>query len=313
MSYKAGYFIKANTGIYDVVRAALPEGFELVTLDADPVAQARDLDFLIAGKASRALIEAAPKLKLIQAPGVGYDGLDLAAAAERSIPVAIAVCGNPDEVAEYTLMSMLAVSRRLLELDHALRQGRWMMWDRRLQSFNLKGKTLGLVGLGRIGAEVARRAGAFDMQVQYTDPAVRAAYPYRPLEDLLATSDYVSLHVPLTPETRGMLSRDRIAGMKPGAILINTSRGEVLDEQALIDALLSARLAGAGLDVFDREPPETTNPLLTMDNVVLTPHVASGTLDALRVKARRYAENMQLVLAGREPVDCVQLSGGALA
>lgn len=313
MSYRAGYFIKANEGVYGVVRAALPEGFELVTLADDPAAQARDLDFLIAGKASRALIEAAPKLKLIQAPGVGYDGIDLAAAAERGVPVAIAVCGNPDEVAEYALMSMLAVSRRLVELDRALRGGKWMMWDRRLASFNLKGKTLGVVGLGRIGREVARRAAGFDMRVQYCDPNVSAPYPRLPLEELLATSDYVSLHVPLTPETRGMLSRGRIGCMKPGSILINTSRGEVVDEGALIDALREGRLAGAGLDVFEREPPVVSNPLLAMDNVVVTPHVASGTLDALRVKARHYAENMRRVLDGREPLDCIQLAGAAQA
>lgn len=306
MNYKAGFFLKANAGVYGVIRAALPPGFELVTLTGDPVEQVRELDFLIAGKVTRRMIEAAPGLRLIQTPGVGYEGVDLEAAAERGIPVAITVCGNPVEVAEYTLMAMLAVSRRLVEIDRELRRGRWMAWDRRLQSFNLQGKTLGIVGFGRIGREVAPRAAAFGMRVLYNDAApVPSAYQQVDLDVLLAASDYVTLHVPLTASTRGLLNRERLARMKPGAILVNTSRGEVVEEAALIEALQNGRLAGAGLDVFEKEPPAPDNPLLAMDNVVLTPHVASGTFDALRVKSRAYAENMRRVLAGEELLDCI--------
>jgi phosphoglycerate dehydrogenase-like enzyme len=306
MNYKAGFFLKANESVYAVVRAALPPGFELVTLSRDPVEQVRDLDFLIAGKVTCQMIDAAPRLRLIQTPGVGYEGVDLDAAARRGIPVAITVCGNPVEVAEYTLMAMLAVSRRLIEMDRELRRGRWMAWDRRLQSFNLHGKTLGIVGFGRIGREVAPRAAAFGMRVVYADlMPIPSEYEQVDLDTLLAMCDYVTLHVPLTPTTRRLLSRERMGRMKPGAILVNTSRGEVLDEGALIEALRAGRLAGAALDVFENEPPKPDNPLLSMDNVLLTPHVASGTLDALRVKSRAYAENMRRVLAGEELMDCI--------
>lgn len=306
MNYKAGFFLPANEGVYSIVRAALPQGFELVTPDGDPVERVRDLDFLIAGKVTRGMIEAARKLRLIQAPGVGYDGIDLEAAAERGIPVAITTCGNPVEVAEYTILAMLAVSRRLIELDRELRRGRWMAWDRRLQSFNLCGKTLGIVGFGRIGSQVAPRAAALGMRVLYADVApVPSAFEQVDLETLLAGSDYVTLHVPLTKSTRLLLDRQRLAQMKQGAILVNTSRGEVVDEAALIEALQDGRLAGAGLDVFQKEPPAPDNPLLAMDNVVLTPHVASGTLDALRAKSVAYAENMRRILAGEALVDCI--------
>jgi D-3-phosphoglycerate dehydrogenase len=144
------------------------------------------------------------------------------------------------------------------------------------------------------------------MNVSYTDREQRPGFRFQELDDLLATSDIVSLHMPLTPSNRGFLNADRIAAMKAGAVLINTARGEIVDEAALIHALEEGRLAGAGLDVFEKEPPERNNPLLRFPNVVLTPHVASGTVDSLRRKAAQYAENIRRVLAGREPIDCVQ-------
>lgn len=302
MTWRVGYFIKANEGVYSVIRSALPEGCELVTLSngSSPAALVKDINFLIAGKAPRSVIDAGPALKLIMCPGVGYDGIDLEAAAQRAIPVAPTVCGNTTEVAEHTLLLMLAVSRRLVELDNSTRAGKWMMWDRRLSCFNLAGKTLGLIGYGRIGREVARRASAFDMPVQYFDPAAEQSTA---LEDLISTSDFVSLHLPLTSETRGLMNAARIGAMRPGSVLINTSRGEVVDEPALIDALRRGHLAGAGLDVFETEPPPADNALFAMPNVVVTPHVASGTVDGLRVKAERYAENIRRVLAGKPPID----------
>jgi phosphoglycerate dehydrogenase-like enzyme len=307
MSLKVGYFMRANDGIYAAVREALPAGCELVTLAPgdDPAEKAKGLGFLIAGKVTREMIEAAPGLRLIQTPGVGYDGIDLAAAAARGIPVAFTVCGNTDEVAEHTLLLMLAVSRRLVELDAALRAGRWLMWDRRLQSFNLKGRTLGLIGFGRIGQAVAVRAAAFGMEIQYADPVAVPGWRRADLDELLGTSDYASLHVPLTPATRGLLDARRIGLMKRGAVLINTSRGEAVNEGALIEALRGGRLAGAGLDVFAKEPPSQDNPLLSMPNVVVTPHVGSGTADGLRVKAAWYAANIRRVLSGEAPLDCV--------
>lgn len=310
MTYKAGYLMKANEGIYAEVRAALAPQCELVTLSGGlaPSDVLGDLDFVIAGKVTGSMIDAAPKLKLILAPGVGVDGLDLDAAARRNIPVVCTVCGNVAEVAEHTLMLMLAVSRRLTELDAALRAGQWMMWDRRLQSRNLAGRKLGIIGFGRIGQEVAKRAVAFEMEVQQNDLVRNEGWPFAELDELLATSDFVSLHVPLTGATRGMMTRERIGAMKRGAVLINTARGEVVDEAALIAALQSGHLSGAGLDVFATEPPGKNNPLLAMPNVVVTPHSGSGTVDGLRVKAAQYAENIRRVLTGEPLIDCVLAS-----
>ena len=306
MTYKAGYFMPATADVIDVVRASLAPVCDLVTLSGgrQPVDAVQDLDFLIAGKVTRPMIEASPKLKLIMTPGVGYDGIDLEAAAERQIPVAVTICGNTDEVAEFTLLLMLATSRNLIELDSELRVGRWMMWERRLQSFNLKGRTLGLLGFGRIGQAVAQRASAFGMEVQYHDPFARAtAYRDVPFDDLLATSDYLSLHLPLTSSTRGLLDESAFSKMKPGSILINTARGEIVDEAALLRALDAGRLRGAGLDVFEKEPLPPSHPFAARGNVVITPHIASGTADGLRTKAARYLENIELVLAEKEPID----------
>ena len=306
-AYRVGYFVNATEGVYDVMRAQLEPLCRLVTLPpgGNPVDAVQDLDFLIALKAPAALIDAAPRLRLLMSPGIGYDGIDLQAATRRNISVACTICGNVDEVAEHTMLLMLSLSRRLVELDRSMREGRWLMWERRLQCFNLAGRTLGLIGFGRIGQEVASRALAFKMNVQYFDPAHPEGERYRPLEQLLATSDIVSLHVPLTGHTRGLLNAERIALMKPGAVLLNTARGEVVDEAAVIAALQSGHLGAAGLDVFSPEPPAKDNPLLSMPNVVLTPHVGSGTADGLRVKAVQYRENIRRYLAGEPLLDSV--------
>jgi glyoxylate reductase len=155
--------------------------------------------------------------------------------------------------------------------------------------------------MGRIGRAVAERAAAFGMKVQYHDRTRAGDFQYAAFEELLATSDIVSLHVPLTAENYHMLNRTHLATMKRGAILINTARGGLVDEAALHDALLSGHLAGAGLDVFELEPPETSHPIFRLDQVVMTPHVATGTLDALEAKACFYAENIRRVIAGEEP------------
>lgn len=307
MKHRVGYWMPATEAVFGVIRTNLPDGCELVTPacgcsleDAIP-----DLDFLIAGKAPGPMVRRARRLKLIMSPGAGTDGIDLESALACGIPVAATVCGNVDEVAEHTFLLMLAVNRGLTELDSAIRGGAWPMWERRMESLTLAGKSLGIVGLGRIGHAVADRAVPFGMQVAYFDLLRKPGYNFLGLDELLAVSDYVSLHVPLTASTRGLLSAGRIASMKPGAVLINTARGELVDEAALAAALADGLLAGAGLDVFEKEPPERTNPLLRLKNVVLTPHVASGTVDSLRRKAAQYAENIRRVLAGREPIDCV--------
>jgi phosphoglycerate dehydrogenase-like enzyme len=309
MTYQVGYFLRANPGVYDEIRAALPGDMNLVTLAGrDPqeeLDRIGDLDFLIAVKVTAEMIRAARKLRFLQLPGVGYDQVNLKAAAEAGIPVAMSAQGTIEPVAEHTLMLMLAVSRRLCEMAASLRAGKWWMWERRTVSFGLAGKTLGIVGMGRIGREVAGRAAAFGMSVRYFDVARAEGYAYCELEELLRTSDFVTLHCPLTSATQGLINRERLALMKTSAILINTARGEIVEEAALHEALASGRLAGAGLDVFEREPPDPGNPLLRMDQVIATPHIASGTLDSLRAKAAFYAENIGRVLANQPPLGLI--------
>jgi phosphoglycerate dehydrogenase-like enzyme len=310
MNYQVGYFLRANEGVYNVVRQALEPDMSLVTLTGkDPqeeLDRIRDLDFLIAVKATAEMIRAAGKLRFLQLPGVGYDQVNLQAAAEAGIPVAVSAHGTSDAVAEHAMLLMLAVSRRLCEMAGSLRAGKWWMWERRTSSYGLTGKTLGIIGMGRIGQEVAVRAAAFGMFIRYFDLFQVDGYRRCELDELLRSSDIVTVHCPLTAATRGLLNRERMALMKPGAILINTARGGIVDEAALHEALVSGNLAGAGLDVYEKEPPDPANPLLHMDQVIATPHIATGTLDSLRIKAAFYVENFRRILANQPPLGLIE-------
>ena len=304
MAYQVGYFLRAPESVYSVIRAALPSGMHLVTLTGpgQELERVRELDFVISVRMNAEVIEAGRRLRLLQLPGVGYDQVDMAAAKRVGLPVAQSLGGSSDAVAEHALMLMLAVSRRLVELAVSLRAGKWWMWERRTVSYGLQGKTLGIIGLGRIGSEVAVRAAGFGMTIQHHDAVPSPRYPFADLQTLLRTSDIVSIHCPLTAETRHLLNADRIGTMKPGAILINTARGGIVDEAALYQALVAGHLAGAGLDVFEKEPPGIDNPLLHLDQVIATPHVSTGTFDSLRAKAAFYAENIRRVLDGKPPL-----------
>ena len=308
MRYRVGFFIKVPGELLDFVRAQLPAELELVPVetgsDAELLAKVPSVDFVVTGKASAAFIEAGTRLKLIQHPGVGLDKIDLVAAARRGVPVATCPHATTESVAEHTLMLMLAVSRRLVEVHHALGAGRWLMWERRLVSHNLRGRTLGIVGAGRIGRAVARLAGAFGMNVQVFDMVDVKELKRVSLEELYATSHIISLHVPLMPETRGMIGAKEFARMKRGAILINCARGELVDETALHAALISGQLGGAGIDVFEREPPDAGNPLLHLPNVIATPHTANGTFESFEARSAFYLRNIQRVLRDEAP-DCV--------
>ena len=224
---------------------------------------------------TRRVLQACPQLRVIARVGVGYDAVDLDAASELGIVVTIAPGANHDAVAEHVYALMLALAKEVARQDRLLRQG---VWSRR-NTLAIRGATLGIVGLGRIGKAVAQRAAAFQLRVlayePYPDLDFVARHQVRlcSLEELLAQSDWVSLHLPLTPQTRHLVNRHTLALMKPGAFLLNTARGGLVCEQDLIEALRSGRLAGAGLDVFENEPC-LDSPLFRMDNVVLTPHTA---------------------------------------
>ena len=263
-------------------------------------------------------MDAAPGLRLIQKWGIGVDKIDLGAARARGIPVAITAGANAIPVAEFTLLLMLAVLRRLPYREAQLRDGEWnrARGDTRLQARQLRGKLVALVGLGAIGRQVAKRLQAFDTEVRYFD--IRRPTPaeeqslgvrFQELDALLPEADIVSLHVPYTPATRRMLSRERIARLRPGAIVINTARGEVVDEVALAEALVAGHLGGAGLDVFGGEPPAPDHPLLAVQvpGLVLAPHVAGSVFDNVANVARHAFRNIQRVLDGQPlpPADLV--------
>jgi D-3-phosphoglycerate dehydrogenase len=315
MAYKVGYFLRANQGVYGVIARHLPSDATLITLATkDPqeeIERAHDVDFLIAVKCTREMIRGASRLRLIQVPGVGYDQVDVEAARAARVPIALTLAGTAEAVAEHTILLMLAVCRRLVELANSVKAGNWLMWDRRLQSRDLRGMTLGLIGMGRVGQEVAARAADLQMKVQYYDPRRVSSYHYVDLDELLRSSDVVSIHVPLTPETRNLIDRRRIAQMKREVYLINTARGEIVDEAALCEALQSGWVAGAGLDVLAKEPPDPQNPLLQLDQVIITPHIAAGTLDSLQAKAQSYAANIERVLAGEAPEGLLHFSAAS--
>jgi D-3-phosphoglycerate dehydrogenase len=231
-----------------------------------------------------ARMDAAPRLRVLSRIGVGYDNIDVAAATARGI----AVCYTPQaptvSTAEHALALLFALAKRVCASERDVRAGRWhpTFWTHK--GMELDGRTLGLVGAGRIGGRVAVVARAIGMRVIAFDPFLDDARAAElgvecvgSLDALLAESDVVSLHAPSTSQTRHMIDAARLAQMKPGALLINTARGALIDEAALVDALRSGRLGGAGLDVFEREPIDPAHPLLTLDNVVLTDHIASHT------------------------------------
>jgi D-3-phosphoglycerate dehydrogenase len=299
-----------------VIAAECPASIELRMVTSpspeERLALARGAAFFIGGitPIPAALMDAAPGLRLIQKWGIGVDKIDLGAARARGIPVAITAGANAVPVAEFTLLLMLAVLRRLPYREAQLRAGDWnrARGDTRLQARQLRGKRVALIGLGAIGRQVARRLGSFDTDVRYFDirrpnPAEEAALGVRfqTLDELLPEADIVSLHVPYTETTRHLLSRERIARLRPGAIVINTARGEVVDEVALAEALVAGRLGGAGLDVFGAEPPAPDHPLLALrvPGLVLAPHVAGSVFDNVANVARHAFRNIQRVLDGQ--------------
>ncbi len=273
-----------------------PEEVELVFVDtaddAEKVAKAADADYILCSwtPIPARMIEAAPRLKLIQKYGIGVDKIDLKAAAQRGVPVAIAAGVNSIAVAETAITLMLAIYKRLCVAHHSLRDGQWLKWELRTGCYELWQKTVGLIGGGAIGRAVAKRLSrGFECRVLYYDAARLApetetamGMTFTSVENLLREADIVSLHIPLLPETRGLIGAKEFALMKPSAVLINTARGGVVDEPALIEALRKKTIAGAGLDVFAKEPPDRDNPLLRMDNVVVTPHNGGGTVDTMK-------------------------------
>jgi glyoxylate reductase len=262
---------------------------------------------LLTEKVNQELLSAAPKLRIAANVAVGFDNIDVAACTKRGV-VATNTPGVLDETtADFAWTLMMAVARRLVEGDTLARSGNWTGWDLdQLVGTDVWGKTLGIVGFGRIGKAMARRALGFQMKVIYADEkqapeAVEKELKaeYRGMNSLLAESDFVSLHVPLLPETRGMFDAPRFYKMKPTAYLINTSRGPVVDEAALVHALESGKIAGAALDVFENEPFIHSG--LKRPNVVMAPHIASASIETRTKMACMAAQNIVAMFKGQRP------------
>lgn len=253
------------------------------------------------------VLDALPELRVLARMGVGYDRIDIPAATAKNIPVTITPTANHEAVAEQALMLMLAVSRNVVIHDRLTRAGTW----KAPVNHPLRGCMLGLVGLGRIGRSVVPRAQAFRMNVIAFDPVADPTFAKQnnvelvDLDTLLASSDFVSLHAPMTDSTKGLFNRETFAKMKPESVLINTSRGGLVVESDLFDALQAGQLRGAGLDVFEVEPIQADNPLLKLDNVVVTPHKATAETLAQMDMATEAAQCIVELFQGGWPKGCV--------
>jgi glyoxylate reductase len=307
----------ATHRLFEAARQILQEGCE-VEYWAKPERPSREevlrrvkdkegLVCLLTEKINEELLGAAPKLRIAANVAVGFDNIDLAACTKRGV-AATNTPGVLDETtADFAWTLLMAVARRLSEGEALARSGNWKNWDLdQLVGTDVWGKTLGIVGFGRIGRAVARRASGFQMKVIYTD-AVRAAEEvekelkaeFREMDALLGESDFVSVHVPLLSDTRGLFDAAKFNGMKPTAFLINTSRGPVVNEAALVAALEGGTIAGAGLDVYENEP--LIHPGLKRANVVLAPHIASASLETRTKMACIAAENVVAFFTGQRP------------
>jgi glyoxylate reductase len=291
---------RADTSVWQGEGAPPPEAIAAGAREAD------GLLCLLTDRIDGTLLRACPRLRVISSCSVGVDHIDLAAAAARGIPVGHTPGVLVETTADLAFGLLLAAARRIPEADRYLREGRWSFlhrWDPdALLGRDLHGATLGIVGLGAIGRAMARRAAGFGMRVlgwsrtPRSLPGVEACA----LDRLLAESDFVSVHVALTPETRGLIGERAIAGMRPGAILVNAARGGIVDEAALAGALASGKLAGAALDVFAQEPLDPASPLLTAPNLVLTPHIGSASIATRTRMADLAVENLLAGLEGRQ-------------
>ncbi len=280
--------------------------------------EARDAEgllCLLTDRVDAALMDACPRLRVISTMSVGFDNIDVAAATARGILVGHTPGTLDETTADFAFALLMAAARHIPAGMDYVREGHWRTWGPLLLlGADIYGATLGIVGLGRIGAAMARRARGFDMRVLYTTPMRRPEHAaleaelgvtYAPLDDLLAQSDFVSLHTPLTATTHGLINRERLRQMKPDAILINTARGPIVETSALLAALQAGEIGGAALDVTDPEPLPADHPLMTLPNCIVTPHIASASTATRAHMADLAARNLLAGLAGETMPACV--------
>lgn len=273
--------------------------------------EVKDCDALVSLLTDRIdgeLLDQAPKLKVVANYAVGYDNMDISAATQRGVLLTNTPGVLTDTTADLAFTLILAAGRRIVEANRYVMAGKWKTWGPTLLlGQDIHGATLGLVGLGRIGSAVARRAQGFNMKVLYysvprnEEMEKELGVEYVSFDELLSQSDFISIHVPLTPDTRHLFNAEAFSKMKPTAVLVNTARGPIVDEAALYNALKSGQIAAAGLDVMDPEPPKADNPLLKLDNVTIVPHIASASIATRTRMATMAAENVVAALKGQIP------------
>ncbi len=279
--------------------------------------KARDAEGLVTmldDKIDATLMDAAPKLKVVSNLAVGYDNIDIAEATKRHIVVSNTPTVLTKTTADNAFALLMAAARRVVEGDNYTRKGQWKTWGPKvLLGQDIHNATLGIIGLGRIGSEVAKRARGFNMKVLYYDIIRRSEEEERQLSveyipelaKLLSSADFISVHVPLLPQTHHLIGAAEFALMKPTAVFINTSRGPVVNQRALYEALKSGQIFAAAIDVTEVEPISPDDPLLTLDNIIITPHIASASFTTRKNMALMAAENLLAGLCGETPPNCV--------
>lgn len=313
--YKIASFDFANEDIYNVIRSEFPDNFELLTLKdgtlEDRIRIGKEADFFISatGEIPTEVIASAEKLKMIQQQGVGFDKTDVELATKRGIEVCITPEGTSIGVAEHVVLLILAVYKRIVSISSEMYEGKFPMWDYRTQCYEINGKTTGFVGFGRIAREAAKRLNAFNSQIVFYDNYIDMSLEEQEelnvrqissLDELLGISDIVSIHIPSNDETRGSINKEFFFKMKKKSILINTARGDLVNEIDFFDAIKSGTIMGAGIDVYPKEPLASDNEYIKLPNTVLTPHVSAGTVDALKAKINHVCENINRFINGEE-------------
>jgi phosphoglycerate dehydrogenase-like enzyme len=307
--------------VADIFNGCAPGGFEIASIpaslsDAEKIERLNGVEYVVLHPAnlSATILQQAKSLRLVQLLAAGYEKVDLKAATELGIPVATNGGANAWAVAEHAIAMVLALYKRLIVADRSVRAGEWRKATNGFNTYELAGKTVGIVGAGNIGRKVAYRLKGFETEILYYD-----AFPVSEIEEklgarrvsideLAAQADIITLHAPLLKETRGLIGPKQFAAMKPGTILINTSRSELVDESALLAALREKRIAGAGIDVYPQEPVPLDHPLLGLDNVLLTPHTAGHAFENWARRCRFAWENIQRVAAGQKPTFTVAMN-----
>jgi glyoxylate reductase len=312
------YIDKVNVEIKELLIEQTPKGFELwfwnemdTHVRAEKITRA-DYLLVAAQKLSEDTISLASNAKLIQKTGIGVDNIDTDSASKLGLPVCNTPGANATGVSELTILLILALYRKLPYINEATKSGKWLMWELRPSSYEMQGKTHGFIGFGNIGRETAKRSKAFGTEIIYFDKfrlteeeEKDLGVRYSSLEDVIIKSDIISLHVPLLPETKGLLGEKELKMMKKNAVIINVARGGVVDENALYDALKSKIIAGAGIDVWESEPTNPNHPLFSLENIIASPHIGAGTRDTLTRVVQNAFDNIRRVELGESPQNIV--------